>query len=311
MRKSFFLFLFLFSCILACYSWFYYKNICSRTIALKKTTDTMTDTLAENHLVYELADIPAAIRFPQLTEKEQNYISRKIYANECGSLEKNLVFWNVNEDFPSLGIGHFIWYPQGVDPGFEETFPELVGFMEQKGVAVPIWLMNRPAPWKNRHELLQDINSERMLKFKKFLKDTINVQTEYILLRSQKSLRDILRSCDEEEKKQLTKKLEVLINAHNGVYAITDYVNFKGTGLSLNERYNGQGWGLKQVLQSMPDSITEENALSEFSTACENLLDLRVKNAPAGKNEEKWLIGWKKRVRIYSMPKEYDRVYWE
>ena len=149
-----------------------------------------------------------------------------------------------------------------------------------------------------------------MLKFRKFLKDTIDIQTDYIVARAQVSLIEILNSCDDKEKKQLTKKAQVLVNSYNGVYAIVDYVNFKGTGLSPKERYNDQGWGLKQVLQSMSDDITQENALSEFATACEKMLDLRVTNAKPLKNEGKWLEGWKKRVRIYAIPKNEERIYW-
>ncbi len=37
-----------------------------------------------------------------------------IYRNECNRNPRCLVDWNPGESFPSLGIGHFIWYPTGV-----------------------------------------------------------------------------------------------------------------------------------------------------------------------------------------------------
>ena len=36
------------------------------------------------------------------------------------------------EDFPSLGIGHFIWYRADQQSTFEETFPQLIEFMNTK-----------------------------------------------------------------------------------------------------------------------------------------------------------------------------------
>jgi len=38
-------------------------------------------------------------------------IGRKIWQNECAGTVEGLTSWNKGEDFASLGIGHFIWYP--------------------------------------------------------------------------------------------------------------------------------------------------------------------------------------------------------
>ena len=37
----------------------------------------------------------------------------KIWQNESGATVSGLTHWNEGEEFPSLGIGHFIWYPHG------------------------------------------------------------------------------------------------------------------------------------------------------------------------------------------------------
>ncbi len=37
----------------------------------------------------------------------------------------------------------------------------------------------------------------------------------------------------------------------DGLYALVDYVNFKGEGTLPSERYRGEGWGLLQVLEEM------------------------------------------------------------
>ena len=131
-KKILIILLLLFSCILAYYSWFYYKSICAINVELK---DSFVPTTFSFSHIDKAVDIPVKDTlnlFPKLTGKDRHYISKKIYANECGSLEKNLLFWNKKEDFPSLGIGHFIWYPEGVDPGFEETFPVVMDSFSKK-----------------------------------------------------------------------------------------------------------------------------------------------------------------------------------
>src|SRR6266404_3179051 len=55
-------------------------------------------------------------------------IGKKIWRNECGGSVAGLTSWNSGENFASLGIGHFIWYPKGVRGPFDESFPKLVEF---------------------------------------------------------------------------------------------------------------------------------------------------------------------------------------
>ncbi|OQW90787.1 MAG: hypothetical protein BWK78_06195, partial [Thiotrichaceae bacterium IS1] len=81
-----------------------------------------------------------------------------------------------------------------------------------------------------------------------------------------------------------------------GAYPLVDYINFKGEGTSEKERYNGQGWGLLQVLTEMDPQLNPRTA---FAKAAESVLERRVRNAPAGKNEGRWLTGWKNRLTTY------------
>src|SRR5688572_7441084 len=84
-----------------------------------------------------------------LSDSELDRIGRRVWQNECGGRRDGLTSWNVGEDFASLGIGHFIWYPKGMDGPFEESFPKLVRFYEQHGVKVPTWLRG-DCPWTSR-----------------------------------------------------------------------------------------------------------------------------------------------------------------
>jgi hypothetical protein len=77
------------------------------------------------------------------------------------------------------------------------------------------------------------------------------------------------------------------------------------------ERYQGQGWGLIQVLQAMPAfklAIDHQSAVlpiddaalvAQFSQAAAERLSLRVELAPPERNEKRWLPGWLKRLQAY------------
>ena len=76
---------------------------------------------------------------------------------------------------------------------------------------------------------------------------------------------------------------------------LLDYVNFKGEGINKKERYEGKGWGLKQVLLAMPQN--ENNPLRNFAFSADEVLTRRVINAP--RDESRWLAGWRIRVHGY------------
>src|SRR5438094_7568859 len=84
-----------------------------------------------------------------------------------------------------------------------------------------------------------------------------------------------------------------------GIYALVDYVNFKGEGINPTERYNGQGWGLLQVLQGMKDVAAGAASVESFAVSADGALTLRVSNAPPARHEERWLPGWRKRLKTY------------
>lgn len=210
-------------------------------------------------------------------------IGKKIWYNECKGSIEGLTSWNEGEEFPSLGIGHFIWYPEKVDGVFQETFPDLMRFFESKGIKVPEWAKGK-APWKSRDEFLKKIQTNEMKELRKLLKDHVGLQAEFISGRMEKLFSDIGYS----------KRVEALLKEPMGRYALIDYVNFKGTGISYKERYKGKGWGLLQVLESM-----KEDNLEEFVRAAKEILTERVSNAPFERNEQKWLKGWLTRVETY------------
>ena len=73
---------------------------------------------------------------PQVDTRE---LGQRIWQNECAGSVQGLVSWNAGESFPSLGIGHFIWYPAGVQEAFDESFPTFVRYARARGVQVPVY----------------------------------------------------------------------------------------------------------------------------------------------------------------------------
>ena len=82
----------------------------------------------------------------QLTSHELEWLGNQIYSNECNTNFECLTSWNSGEEFPSLGIGHFIWFRAGQESAFEETFPQLIEFMKAKNAPIPAWLSEESDP---------------------------------------------------------------------------------------------------------------------------------------------------------------------
>src|SRR4026208_1855104 len=87
-----------------------------------------------------------------ISSADAQRIGKRIWQNECGGTISGLTSWNAGENFASLGIGHFIWYPKGPHGPFEESFPKLVKFLAANGAKVPEWLRAADCPWNSRAE---------------------------------------------------------------------------------------------------------------------------------------------------------------
>ncbi|CAN5690370.1 hypothetical protein BH10CYA1_BH10CYA1_04140 [soil metagenome] len=234
-----------------------------------------------------------------LSEREATAIGTKIWRNECGGRIDGLTSWNAGEDFPSLGIGHFIWYPKNAHDKFEESFPRLVAFLQSKGVKLPSWLKaDMRCPWNSRQRFLSDARGKEMTELRTMLTRTVPEQTEFIVQRLEGALPKVLENVPEESRIAIRSRFNrVMASGSAGKFALIDYVNFKGEGVNPGERYNEQGWGLLQVLEGMHD---QGDAVQSFIKSADSALTLRVKNAPPERHEGKWLLGWKRRVAKYS-----------
>lgn len=231
-----------------------------------------------------------------INKQETVEIGRKIWLNECGGAAEKLVFWNPHEECLSLGIGHFIWYPKNSTQNFDAIFPQYLAFLKAKNVAIPAFIRsNEFAPWRSREEFLAATEEAGVLR--DWLKDTIEWQTAFIITRLKDTLKKILDQAPPGEKEPLQLQINRLLLSPEGLFALIDYLNFKGSGLSSSERYLGQGWGLYQVLLGMAKT---DSSVADFQQSAIARLTSRVENAPLHKNEKRWLSGWIQRINRYS-----------
>ncbi len=231
-----------------------------------------------------------------LSPAQLDRVGKRIWQNECGGTVAGLTSWNGGEDFASLGIGHFIWYPQGHSGPFAESFPPLLNFLRAQGIATPDWARGA-CPWPTKAAFEADKNGERQQELRALLSRTVRQQTEFIMARMEAALPKMLSQS--KNPADVRWAFDGLKQTPEGTFCLIDYVNFKGEGTSSKERYRGEGWGLLQVLEGMPKSKTVWQMPAEFAESAKRVLSRRVGNAPPERKEQRWLAGWHNRCDGY------------
>ena len=240
-------------------------------------------------------------KYIQLAKRDAIEIGKKIWMNESSGKISGLTTWNEQELFASLGIGHFIWYPQGDDKPFTETFPYLLKFMQKQGVILPEWLQSAPnCPWNTRQEFMSSQQSDKMNDLRTLMKNTVPLQVQFMIKRLELALPKMIETLSTQEQQKHVREqfYRVAQSSPTGVYALLDYVHFKGEGTSPTERYQNQGWGLLQVLEQM-SGHSINNVTNEFIDAGKIILKRRIKNSPSERNEIRWWNGWENRLDTY------------
>jgi hypothetical protein len=236
----------------------------------------------------------AALAAPaNFTAAQLQRVGQRIWQNECGGTVQGLTSWNKGEDFASLGIGHFIWYPEGRRGPFEESFPPLAAFLAERGVNMPRWTSG-PCPWPRKAAFDADREGPRQQELRTILSKTVGLQTEFIIARLQRALPKMLAEASRANRARVQANFAALQATPEGAFCLIDYVNFKGEGTSPAERYNGQGWGLLQVLEGMTDATP-----AAFAESAKRVLSRRVANSPPARGEQRWLTGWHNRCEGY------------
>ncbi len=240
---------------------------------------------------------------------ELEWVGQRIYMNECAAKPENLLHWNKGEEFPSLGIGHFIWYPQNVSGPFTQTFPQMVDYVGQF-VRPPVWLIQLKqshsfkAPWQSAAEFAEFKTSNQAKKLQNWLLHTKAYQAEFITTQFNKKLALYFQTHGNQQQADLKHLVARLQKFKAGRFALIDYVNFKGVG-DIKEAYQGEQWGLISVLQQLikdtpnHQQLSHQVLLNQFVAAAKKRLALRVELSPPARGEQRWLKGWFKRLDGY------------
>jgi len=253
-----------------------------------------------------LAQSGSALDLPALDDADYEWIASRIAENETGGETRYLTYWGAGEDFPSFGIGHFIWFPAGIDAPFDETFPTLFEFLREQPDTpeAPAWLRSLvpfDAPWSGKQAFDEALMSSESSAMRQWLEATGAGQARFIVQSFKSRWNEI--ELPAQEKIRLSDLLQRLLETPEGMFAVIDYYNFKGLGDNPRERYQGQGWGLAQVLgdiASQADDESEIDLVTRFSRAAAARLRQRVALSPPERNEIRWLQGWHKRVAKYA-----------
>jgi hypothetical protein len=260
-------------------------------------------------------------------------IGARIRLNETGGVDEWLLAWLVGEDHLSLGIGHFIWYPAGRAGPFRESFVDFLVFLDQREHPAPLWpTPETPCPWPTREAFLAAAADPRLARLRALIEDTVEAQTAFLIDRLATSIPALLDAVPADERPTIEGRLQALMRPSgeidpNGVYALVDYVNFKGEGLAPAERHQGEGWGLLQVLQGMDDGVGDTGVatgdgpagadelcavetgntldangrrLGAFCRSATRVLERRVALSPPERFEARWLNNWRARVATYT-----------
>jgi len=252
-------------------------------------------------LLFFLAELSWAAAPIHISDAEALRIGKRVWQNESNGSIAGLTAWNAGEDFASLGIGHFIWYPQGMRGPFEESFPKFVAYAQERNVTLPVWLNQAAAcPWNSRAEFSKAKDSAQMRELRQLLARTVDLQAQFLVTRLQQSLTKMVDEAAPGERDNVERQFTRVAITPHGCYALVDYVNFKGEGVLHTERYRNEGWGLLQVLEQMHGTGDGAAATREFSNSAAAILRRRVQNSPPERHEARWLPGWLNRVRSYA-----------
>jgi len=239
---------------------------------------------------------------PQLEPYQLNKIADQIYKNETGGNPKYLMYWSPSENFASLGYGHFIWYPADQPVVFDQTFPDMIQYYIDNKVDIPQWLKDQKdkgIPWANKQAFDSAKGTPKYEQLKTLLINTKTLQTKFFFDRVVDAIPEIVKYVPKSKQAYIKQNYNAVADSEGGWYPLIDYINFKGKGIKETEKYNNQGWGLLQVLQTMRPVQKGPQALKEFANAAKVVLENRVKNKPS---EKHFLRGWIKRVNTYATP---------
>jgi hypothetical protein len=87
-----------------------------------RISDPKDAGIKDNSVDTQIDNLKNYVEFESKTRPDMTWKVAGVYRDEVGRGQSSaggsitgLTTWNAGEEFPSLGIGHFIWYPAGFD----------------------------------------------------------------------------------------------------------------------------------------------------------------------------------------------------
>ncbi len=201
-----------------------------------------------------------------------------------------------------MGIGHFLWSPLKRLQDKDQSFAMLIHYQEDRGITVPHWLQGvrvPPCPWPNRQAFLNAQNSAPMRELRQHLANTIASQSKFMLYRTHIAVDRMLATANKYDRNYLAHSLKKLTCNNKGLYVLIDYLNFKGLGLT-SYKHKRYGWGLMSVLLDMRNAPGTLSTRQAFAWSANKLLSRRVAYS-RNPQAKKWILGWRKRLKTYTL----------
>ena len=156
---------------------------------------------------------------PTLAPSLARKMGMQIWQNECAGKKEGLTTWNKGEEFASLGIGHFIWYPEGIDQRFKQSFPDLLFFLESHAVVLPLWLQQaKGCPWRTREEFQAAQNQSQLLELRDLLAEHIDLQILFIVKRLERALPALLNDVEAKDHSHVVYQFYRLTQTPGGLF---------------------------------------------------------------------------------------------
>ena len=197
---------------------------------LRKYTKSLKSCIPLFYMVFMasimLNKTAQAANYPVLTTEQKQWLGQQIFNNECAMQVNCLTAWNSGEDFPSLGIGHFIWYKQNQIEIFEESFPALIKYFEEQNIRIPEWIKdsNYESPWQNRDEFIEKYSDTELSELRSLLAETFSQQTSFIIKRFEAALNKMTAILTEDEAAPVEEEFFIAADSipPGGLYSLSD-----------------------------------------------------------------------------------------
>jgi len=150
-----------------------------------------------------------------------------------------------------------------------------------------------------RDSFQKDLKGAKLSSLRDLLKSTVSLQARFAALRFRNALPKLLEHVPADQRPDIEQKFNLIASHPQGLYALMDYVNFKGEGTNSSERYGEVGWGMLFVLKDMKPATTSEQAVNHFADAAIRVLNRRIEHSPPHRNEGRWRAGWTNRCNTY------------